>query len=108
VNSFRHGFWNEHRVVICAQRSAGIAAWNQEHAFLFSEQPPDYIGAQAPKGSQLFRRKMPFGERAASGKGAITIHILGFAGRQANSLLAIWNAVALDFALRSTCTGFVR
>jgi hypothetical protein len=63
VNSFRHGFWNEHRVVICAQRSAGIAAWKKEDAFFFSEQPPDCIGAQAPKGSQFFKRKMPFGER---------------------------------------------
>jgi hypothetical protein len=29
VDSFRHGFWNEHRVVIGAQRSAGITAWKK-------------------------------------------------------------------------------
>ena len=84
MDSFRHGFWNEHRVVICAQRSAGIAAWKKEDAYFFSEQPPDCIGAQAPEGSQLFRRKMLFGERTSSAEAVNSPRVLGLATHQAN------------------------
>ena len=89
VHSFCHGFWNEHRVVVRAHRSARIAAWKKEDAFLVSKKPPNCVGAQAPKTSQLFRRIMLFGERTTSANAVNSTRVLALAVRQANVLLPL-------------------